>query len=374
MPLVIYLDTQDYIKIFNEPKGGSNHRVLDQLLECRDNGDILIGFSFATVMEFITKPIEKYRAERVRRGELIKHICGANAFPNVIDLARGAKFPNGGRWMFRANEKLVSAQAFKKKMHDTLVEELAKNESLNRRQRRELGRKSTMSQLIRRTGTALGRSRSDYGDLPVSDEFIESRIFERFIKGQCSNAEFEERMHQWISDPAEYSRILYDYADHPDAIAKFFGKPIDEIEGAISELKKVEISMRSVKEDMLKLRKKLIESGYSKREARDMIKLQNFSATDLSQIDKSLGEVVGKGRSGHFRHYLERIIKTDVKFKRSDVMDLMQMCYAYECDLFRCDKAMADTFRDFQPFQGKLVSRFSELPERIERKLSAESC
>ena len=47
-------------------------------------------------------------------------------------------------------------------------------------------------------------------------------------------------------------------------------------------------------------------------------------------------------------------------------MDLIQMCYAYDCDLFRCDKSMANTFRNFEPFQGKLVDRFSELPKRID--------
>lgn len=82
-----------------------------------------------------------------------------------------------------------------------------------------------------------------------------------------------------------------------------------------------------------------------------------------------LEAVVGKGRAGHFHHYLTRIMNPGYAFKRSDVMDLMQMCYAYECDFFRCDKAMANTFRDFEPFKGKLVRRFADLPNRIEVRL-----
>ena len=53
-------------------------------------------------------------------------------------------------------------------------------------------------------------------------------------------------------------------------------------------------------------------------------------------------------------------------------MDLFQMCYAYDCDLFRCDKDMANTFRKFEPFQGKLVGRFVELPNRIGGLLGSE--
>jgi hypothetical protein len=47
-------------------------------------------------------------------------------------------------------------------------------------------------------------------------------------------------------------------------------------------------------------------------------------------------------------------------------MDLMQFCYAYDVDLFRCDKAMAHIFRDYEPFRGKLVSSFFQLPEKIQ--------
>lgn len=68
MPLIIYLDTQDYIKLFNEPEDGPNQRILADLLAYRDSGEIVMGFSFATIMEFITKPDVTNRPERVRRG------------------------------------------------------------------------------------------------------------------------------------------------------------------------------------------------------------------------------------------------------------------------------------------------------------------
>ncbi|KPP84434.1 MAG: hypothetical protein HLUCCO07_09420 [Rhodobacteraceae bacterium HLUCCO07] len=47
------------------------------------------------------------------------------------------------------------------------------------------------------------------------------------------------------------------------------------------------------------------------------------------------------------------------------------MCYVQDCDLFRCDKKMADLYRDYEPFEGKLVSKFSDLPARIEERLSS---
>ena len=96
MALIVYLDTQDYINLFNESDEGPNHQVLADLLEHRDRGEIVIGFSFATILEFITKPDAANRRERVRRGQLVKDICGPNAFPYPTAIPKGASFPMTG--------------------------------------------------------------------------------------------------------------------------------------------------------------------------------------------------------------------------------------------------------------------------------------
>ncbi|PIW31134.1 MAG: hypothetical protein COW30_00415 [Rhodospirillales bacterium CG15_BIG_FIL_POST_REV_8_21_14_020_66_15] len=364
---ILYLDTQDYINLFNEPDDGPKHCVLAELLSHCDRGEIVIGFSFATVMEFITKPDVTNRPERVRRGQLIKDICGPNAFPYPSDISKGASFPNGGMWMFSAKEKAVTATKFRQGMHKILQEELAKVEGVNRKQRRELGRRNGMVELIRKINPTWGRKRSDWGDFPVSDELVESRILERFMKGECGDREFEARINDWLSDPAEFSRIVYDYADQPNLIDKWFGGATDEIEQAVITLQNAVNSLQEQNEKMRRDRTILIENGMGKSEARKLTK--RLSLPEPDTFGEKLEAILGKGRAGHFRHYLMQVLKSGHKFKRSDMMDLSQMCYAYDCDLFRCDKAMANTFRDYEPFNGKLVGRFEELPERIESLL-----
>ena len=369
MALILYLDTQDYIKLFNEPDEGPNHQVLADLLAYRDRGEIVIGFSFATIMEFITKPDAANRRERVRRGQHIKSICGPNAFPYPAAIPEGASFPNDGMWMFGAGEKVMSAQQFQEQMHAALSEELANTEGLNRKQRRQLGRKASIVELVRKTGSTWGRNRSDWGDFPVSDELLQSRIVERFMKGECSDREFEERINAWFSDPAEYSRIVYDYADQPNVIAKYFGKTTDDIERIVRTLQDAASSIQQLNNHMLKVRANLMEAGVDKSEARKLTKKRSIPEPDLKTFGAKLETVFGGGRVGHFRHYIARVLKPGYTFKRSDVMDLFQMCFAYDCDLFRCDKDMANTFRSFEPFQGKLVGRFEELPKRIDALL-----
>ena len=373
MTLIIYLDTQDYINLFNEPDNGPNHQVLAELLAYRDQGEIVIGFSFATIMEFITKPDAANRRERVRRGQLIKDICGPNAFPFPTAIPKGASFPNDGMWMFSAGENVISAQKFRRQMHATLLDELEKMEGLNRQQRRHFGRKASMAELIQKMGSTWGQKRSDWGDIPVSDELLQSRIVQRFMKGECSDREFEERINAWFSDPAEYSRIVYDYADQPNLIAKFFGNLTDEMEQIVKTVQDGASRLQQLNEQVLKDRSNLVEAGIDKSEARKLTKQYSFPEPELDTFDAKLEAVLGKGRAGHFRHYFVRVSKPGYTFKRSDVMDLFQMCYAYDCDLFRCDKAMANTFRDFEPFQGKLVARFADFPKRIDALLGAET-
>lgn len=353
--------------MFNEPQDGPNNQVLADLLAYRDRGEIVMGFSFATIMEFITKPDVTYRPERVRRGQLIKDICGPNAFPYVSDLARGAKFPNGGKWMFSSDEKIVFAKSFKRDMHKALTEELASTKGLNRQQRRKFGRKAALAELTRGNGSTWGRKRSDYGNFPVSDEIVESRILERFMKGQCTDAEFETRMNAWLSDPAEFSRIAYDYADKPNMIEATFGKSTDDIEGIVKTVQDTVESFQRLNETQLKTRANLVQAGIGKSAARKLTKQISLPELDPDRPNEKLEAALGKGRVGHFNHYLAQVMKPGYSFKRSDVMDVMQMCYAYDCDLFRCDKAMANTFRDYEPFNGKLVGRFAELPGRIAR-------
>tara|TARA_R110002020_G_scaffold110627_17_gene255563 strand:- start:17338 stop:18153 length:816 start_codon:yes stop_codon:yes gene_type:complete len=268
--------------------------------------------------------------------------------------------------MFPKDSKVISASSFRKEMHAALQAEVANAEGLNRAQRRTLGRKSSMQDLIRRSGSSWGRKRSDYGRIPVSDEIIQSRIIERFMKGQCSDLEFETRLGAWLSDPAEYSKIIYDYADKPNIIEEFFGKPTSQIENAVEKIQGIIAEQKQLNDEILKARKNLRELGLDSRTARNLTKQVELPEADFQSVVKKLEPLFGKGRAGHFVHYIRHAMNTEYRFKRSDVMDLFQICYAYDCDLFRCDKAMGNIFRDFEPFEGKLVSRFRDLPDRVE--------
>lgn len=174
--------------------------------------------------------------------------------------------------MLSSRDKIVSAKSFKRDMHKALKDELAKIEGLNREQRRKFARETSFVDFMRRHNPTWGRKRSDYGNFPVSDEVVESRILERFMKGHCSDSEFEMRINAWLSDPAEFSRIAYDYADRPNMIESAFGKSTDEIERIVKTIQDTVASFKTLNDAQLRTRASLLEAGVNKSEARKLKK------------------------------------------------------------------------------------------------------
>lgn len=365
-PLIVYLDTQDYIRLFNEPDDGPAHAILEQLIDYRDRGHILIGYSWVIMLEFITRPTDDFREERVRRGRLVKSICGRNAFPALMDLQRGARFPNAGIWITGRDRKFMTAKWAWRRIEKQYLETLAEQKGLNRAQRKRLRKPSVMRQLLRENTSTWGFKREDFEGFPISTEFLESGVLPRFIKGRCSDAEFEERINRWFSDPEEYSRIVYDYGDKPNLLDEFFGSTLNKMEDAMRQMQQANREMDNFRAKMRELRATLIAAGTDKREAKRLTSLKTSKAFDPSDVVQKLENVIGEGRAGHIGHYMKKASRKDYSLNRSDFMDILQMCYVPDCDLFRCDKAMADLFRDYEPFVGKLVSKFKDLPAHIE--------
>lgn len=373
MPLIVYLDSQDYITLFNEQPSGPSHAILRHLIECRDRREIVIGFSFATIAEFITEPTAEHREERVRRGQLIKTICGPNAFPLPSDFPKGAKFPNDGMWMWPAGKKVLSAEEMRLRILRSLGKRINDIPGANRKRRRSLGRKPAMLDLLRQIPPGWKLTRDLIGDLPVSDEVLESGVFTKLIRGVCDDDEFERVVNRWASDPAEFSRIYYEHGGKPDVRQHLLNRPLREFAQLTGKLEMLTSRMAALETARNALKASLIEGGVRRSDAIRITRPYIALDPDFSPVMNSLAGIIGHDRVGHFDVYLKALLRKEYKMRSSDGLDLMQFCYAYDCDLFRCDKAMASVFRDYEPFASRLVGRFAELPEKIEAAIKSRA-
>ena len=355
MPLIVYLDTQDYINIFTEKdENGPNHRSLTEVLSFRDRNEIVIGFSFMTVLEFITKPTDIHKAERLHRGQLIADVCGPNAFPYFTELAKGAVFPNDGRWFPGHDEEYFAIDEIKR-MRDEIWKQRVKNSRfLTPEQRNELSDISS-SFALSRNQPNWDRNKFHNKGIPVPDEFIENHTLEKFMRGQCEDIKFKKDMDNWYSNPAEYSRLFYEYNnDRMNIIDEYFGNIKTNFGRNIEEAK------NSYKNNTTNI-------DIETQKIIDEISIPEFSCQD---DNIKLKDVLEEKHLEHFKPYLLQTIKSGYNFKPSDVIDLIQLRYAYDCDLFRCDKAMYNIFQNYKPFKNKLVRKISDLPKCIENRLS----
>lgn len=156
MSLIVYLDTQDYINFFHAKDGDRNSRILKEILEQRDAGRIILCYSFVTIMEFITKPNEENRDERVRRGQLIKSICGKNSLPFLTELNEGVNFPNEGHWMLSSKDRIISAKKFKLQLINRLRESILSSSEYNRATRKRLSKPSEVQKMFKQPNMKFG--------------------------------------------------------------------------------------------------------------------------------------------------------------------------------------------------------------------------
>ena len=174
------------------------------------------------------------------------------------------------------------------------------------------------------------------------------------MRGQCEDIKFKKNMDNWYSNLAEYSRLFYEHDDRMNIIDEYF----DNIKISFREIiDQAKISYNNNTRNIDIEVQKII----------DEISIPEFSCQD---DNIKLKDVLEEKHLEHFKPYLLQTIKSGYTFKSSDVIDLVQLRYAYDCDLFRCDKAMYNIFQNYKPFKIKLVRKISDLPKCIENRLS----
>ena len=205
--------------------------------------------------------------------------------------------------------------------------------------------------------------------MPVSQEFLDGRYFERYIKGQIREQTVQIAFTKWLTSPEEFCKIYYEYKDNPNAIDHFFGTAISSLEMAAK--KGEEFSEALLKSDgaRLGLRQTLIEAGVDKRDAKKLTPAINISY-EFDEQKAKMESYFGVGKAEHFFAYVSAIAKGKTSWHSSDLSDLYHFSYSYECDLFRCDMKMANIMADCASIKDKLVAKFSDLPSRIEYQIS----
>lgn len=368
---LVYLDTQDFIRFRNNIDDRSVASQYDELKRLRLSGQIRLGYSALQIWEFIT-PVkeERFVADRTERGELVVDLCGRNAFPFYSDLANGASYPNNGFWM--PNGLLRQALDFDALLEDRFNSFFAERGLvLNRKNRRKIKSPAFLKAFIE------GKPKSNWPSTGSSDGnpmlgLVLGKYFEGFILGKVSKQALNNKLLGWASDPRSFGALWHEFGDGVNALDEYVYKHllkiIDSIDGAIIELDRLQALSENMATERAEIAKELIKTGFDKKTVSSILPAVPDIPKALS-VDGmgDVKDILGPGRLDHILHYVNKRLTRVGRTQRNDVVDMMHMLYAYDCDYFRCDRAMYNLFSDYAPFSGKLVVSIPDLLDRVSR-------
>ena len=370
-PLVVYLDTQDYINIQlhrNEDTVSSVVRFLQTKIA---EGSVIVAYSPMIVLEYLTRPEIGFSENRIERGIILNEFCGLNTFSMEFGNKSGL-LRSDGNWVGDKLSRGISIKSILRQGVEKARKEISGISGLNRKARRKVSSDGYLNSYFKSISSTFGRRREDFGTMPVSQAFLDGRFIERYLQGEIGEAIVNTAFCKWMTNPEEFCKVYYEYYDSPNAMNHFFGSTIEKIAAAAKNAENLCGSILSSERTRLALRQNLKDAGIEKREA---IKLTPAARHDFN-VDASragMESSFGKGRAEHFLTYMLAIVRGKTTWFSSDFGDLFHFMYAYECDLFRCDKKMANIMADCQPFAEKLVASFFDLPNRIEELLAVRN-
>lgn len=366
---IVYLDTQDFIRFRNNLDDAEIRKVFDYLRTGNEAGRFHVGYSFYHITEFITPPGQsKFLQDRQERGQLIKDICGAKAFPFITDIGDGARFPNDGFWIPRRSMPKIN-------IHETMIKTVTRainslENKPNRALRRRLKTMSGLREVIKSTRINLSPEDLEKNGLNTVHAQVLAKYFAQCIRGEISELAVQRKLYSWMNDPSEFAHLWYEFGGRDNALEEFIKKPLavfgEMIQNYIKTFNEYSEMVSGANSARRDLEKDLKEIGISKVEiAKILPSRQEIPKPAEWEVSTKIDTLLS-GRLRHFIHYTNKRFRGIGKFEENDLADLSHMIHAYDSDLFRCDRKMHNIFSDFHPFSGKLVCRLQELPERIE--------
>jgi hypothetical protein len=234
-PIRLHLDTSDYAAMYCALPGSDWAKVRDFLKGMVELGKIQIGLSYHVVFELLQKATPQYREDRLARARLLVELCGKNAFPYPTDLGQGDKFSTEGLWIPR-----IELEDFEvENIVDHYADAVARQLNLSRPQRRAF---SNLRNFVKWARADERRLREFPWSAPFGPKFAESGEFRRYVLGEITREEANNRLRCYLTDPVSIYNTWFDYygldnpiVDRRDQMASKLTLMLSELKGMLAE-------------------------------------------------------------------------------------------------------------------------------------------
>ena len=365
MPLLIYLDSQDYTNLSAQPE------LLAELLELKDGGQANYVYSLAVISECapITPTATKFAVERSKN---IVKLCGRNTFLSIdrilerefLSLAglpptRDDVLSTNGDW-FPSVDSLLDPIDRRKAFEEVLVEK-----SLNRKQRRMVRSQAMRgnSFRVRASQSILADTETTLAEIirtyPMKQE--NASLILRYIAGAATRSQAENAMKDSFRDPHWMMQWFDQHNDKLSFVSSFIRAPSRKVHNQMRE--SIELSKSNnhfSDDDWYRLIDHLIVELGGKYARKHKVE----TALTLDTVRMHCPGFVTFFQT--VREFVRDSLGTsDRRLKDSDFADAIHSFHAPYVDIFRADKYMAKKISLCKGASTTICSRLSDLPSLI---------
>ena len=351
------------------PPGSDAAKVRDFLKGVAEAGKVQIGLSYHVVFELLQKATPEYREDRLARARLLVELCGKNAFPYPTDLGQGYGFSTEGLWIPRIDLHDFEIENVVARYADAVARQL----NLSRQERRAFCKRRNFVNWARGDERRL---KEFPWSAPFGPEFAQSGEFRRYVLGEITRTEANNRLRCYLTDPIHIYNTWFNYYGLDNPIVGRRDQTASKLRWLLSELKAMLADQAALR---AQLRSELNATGDNalSPSARDQLtalerEVKTFgcelrSPEELTKNAPRWKELFGE-KSGLLAAQILHAFYNDGRdIKQSDGIDLIHAMYLPLADLWRGDRAFSTLLINNRvDFCSRIVPSLAELPGRIE--------
>lgn len=375
-PVRLHLDTSDYAAMYLAPPGSMPDRVRSELKEMAQTGRIEIGLSYHVVFELLQKAEPKFREDRLARARLLTELCGRNAFPYPTDLGQGYRFSSDGLWVPRVDLEETEIE----RVLEELLQGIARYPGLDRHERRVLSKRKYFTAWVRNNPERAKQLARELWPLRFARALAESGDLNRYILGDLTRSEVNNKLWFYITDPVNFYEIWFEEYGRDDPIADRREKMANKFVQMLNEL-------RAMANQTLELRAEITDAlaatgneALTQSERDKLVKVRAdlksfraelFSPRELDARAPNWKRLFGSESALVAAQIFYALYRETRSIKPSDGIDFVHAVYLPHTDLWRGDKAFADLLVKHRvDFSERVVPTLGELLGRIEAEIA----
>lgn len=372
-PIRLHLDRSDYAAMYCAPPGSDAAKIRDFLKRKAARDNIQIGLSYHVVFELLQTAPPEYRDDRLSRAQLLVELCGKNAFPYPTDLGQGHRFSTEGLWIPRID------------LHDFEVENIvahyadavARGLNLSRQERRAFCKRRNFVNWARADERRL---KEFPWSAPFEPELALSGEFRRYVLGEMSRTEANNRLRCYLTNPINIYNTWFDHYGLDNPIVDRRDQMASQLTFLLSELKAILANQADLR---ARIRSELNATGDNALSppARAQLRVRDRevktfgselkSPEELNKNAPRWKELFGEASGTLAAQILFAFYNDGRDIKHSDGIDLIHAMYLPHTDLWRGDRAFSTLLIDNRvDFCSRIVPSLAELPGRIEAAIS----